>query len=108
MGNWKSSSDKTGVPVEEILAVANEAKALAEAPLQAIQDIAGDVGSLGLFDFANPSVSAPGFESVLGNCYAGPPELGGCGGTKVKLFGGGKVKVVSLMQSFRLPKVVEV
>ena len=88
----KGSSDKTGVPVEEILAVANEAKALAEAPLQAIQDIAGDVGSLGLFDFANPSVSAPGFESVLGNCYAGPPELGGCGGTKVKLFGGGKGK----------------
>ena len=86
----KGSSDKTGVPVEQILAVANEAKALAEAPLQAIQDIAGDVGSLGLFDFANPSVSAPGFESVLGNCYAGPPELGGCGGTKIKLFGGGK------------------
>ncbi|MAG49728.1 hypothetical protein CMO86_08810 [Candidatus Woesearchaeota archaeon] len=86
----KGSSDKTGVPVEQILAVANEAKALAEAPLQVIQDIAGDVGSLGLFDFANPSVSAPGFESVLGNCYAGPPELGGCGGTKIKLFGGGK------------------
>ena len=86
----KGSSDKTGVPVEEILSVANEAKALAEAPLQAIQDIAGDIGSLGLFDFANPSVSAPGFESVLGNCYAGPPELGGCGGTKIKLFGGGK------------------
>lgn len=88
----KGSSDKTGVPVEEILAVANEAKALAEAPLQAIQDIAGDVGSLGLFDFANPSVSAPGFKSALGNCYAGPPELGGCGGTKIKIFGGGKGK----------------
>ena len=88
----KGSSDKTGVPVEEILAVANEAKALAEAPLQAIQDIAGDIGSLGLFDFANPSVSAPGFKSVLGNCYAGPPELGGCGGTKIKIFGGGKGK----------------
>ena len=85
----KGSSDKTGVPVDEILAVANQAKELATAPLQAIQDIAGDVGSLGLFDFANPSVSAPGFESALGNCYAGPPELGGCGGTKVKLFGGG-------------------
>ena len=88
----KGSSDKTGVPVDEILEVANEAKALAEAPLQAIQDIAGDVGSLGLFDFANPSVSLPGFESVLGNCYAGPPELGGCGGTKIKIFGGGKGK----------------
>lgn len=84
----KGSSDKTGVPVEEILEVANEAKALAEAPIQAIQDIAGDIGALGVFDFANPSVSNPGFESVLGNCYAGPPELGGCGGTKVKLFGG--------------------
>tara|TARA_R100000030_G_scaffold16446_2_gene11025 strand:+ start:679 stop:2823 length:2145 start_codon:yes stop_codon:yes gene_type:complete len=88
----KGSSDKTGVPVEEILAVANEAKALAELPINALQDIAGDVGSLGVFDFANPSVSAPGFESVLGNCYAGPPELGGCGGTKIKIFGGGKGK----------------
>jgi len=88
----KGSSDKTGVPVDEILEVANEAKALAEAPLQAIQDIAGEVGSLGLFDFANPSVSAPGFKSVLGNCFAGLPELGGCGGTKVKIFGGGKGK----------------
>ena len=84
----KGNSDNSGVPVEEILRVANEAKALAEAPFQAIQDIAGDIGSLGLFDFANPSISNPGFESVLSNCYAGPPELGGCGGTKVKLFGG--------------------
>ena len=25
----------------------------------------------------------------MSKCYAGPPELGGCGGTKVKLFGGG-------------------
>ena len=88
----KGSSDKTGVPVEDILAVANEAKALAELPINALQDIAGDVGSLGVFDFANPSVSAPGFESALGNCYAGPPELGGCGGTKIKIFGGGKGK----------------
>ena len=31
----------------------------------------------------------PGVESALGNCYAGPPELGGCGGTKLKIFGGG-------------------
>jgi hypothetical protein len=36
----------------------------------------------------NPSVSIPGFTSQLGKCYAGPPQLGGCGGTKVKIFGG--------------------
>ena len=95
----KGTSDKTGVPVEDILAVANEAKALATDAFgvvgdvaNAVQDIAGDIGSLGLFDFANPSVSAPGFKSALGNCYAGPPELGGCGGTKIKIFGGGKGK----------------
>ena len=92
----KGSSDKTGVPVEEIPVVANVSKHLRQIVegdvANAIQDIAGDIGSLGLFDFYNPSVSAPGFKSALGNCYAGPPELGGCGGTKIKIFGGGKGK----------------
>ena len=89
----KGFSDKSGVPVDEILNTANEAKAIAEdlsaLPIDLIQDIASITGSLGYFDFMNPSVSTPGFESSLSKCYTGPPELGGCGGTKVKIFGGG-------------------
>ena len=85
----KGTTDKVGVPVEDILRTANEAQNLADIAINAVQDIAGDTGSLGVFDFANPSVSVPGFKSALGECYAGPPELGGCGGTKVKIFGGG-------------------
>ena len=85
------SKEGSGTPVSEILETANKAREFAErgfGVIDAVQDIAGLTGSLGIFDFANPSVSVPGFESVLGNCYAGPPELGGCGGTKIKIFGG--------------------
>ena len=85
------SKEDGGTPVSEILATANKAREAASRAfgvVDAVQDIAGLTGSLGVFDFANPSVSTPGFESVLGNCYAGPPELGGCGGTKIKIFGG--------------------
>ena len=88
----KGFSDKAGVPVDEILSQANEAmevgNELLSTGVNALQDIAGATGSLGVFDFMNPSVSQPGFESSLSKCYAGPPELGGCGGTKVKIFGG--------------------
>ena len=89
----KGFSDEDGVPVNDILNTANEALAVAQdlsaLPIDLVQDIASITGSLGYFDFMNPSVSAPGFESPLSKCYAGPPELGGCGGTKVKIFGGG-------------------
>jgi len=85
------SNEGAGTPVSQILETANKAREAASRGfgiIDAVQDIAGLTGSLGVFDFANPSVSVPGFESVLGNCYAGPPELGGCGGTKIKIFGG--------------------
>ena len=85
------TNEGSGTPVSQILETANKAREAASRGfgiLDAVQDIAGLTGSLGVFDFANPSVSTPGFESVLGNCYAGPPELGGCGGTKIKIFGG--------------------
>ena len=85
------TNEGAGTPVGQILETANKARELAQTGfgvIDAVQDIAGLTGSLGVFDFANPSVSVPGFESVLGNCYAGPPELGGCGGTKIKIFGG--------------------
>ena len=85
----KGSSDKVGRPVSDILETANQALSVGTAALDTIQDIAGAADSaLGVFDFMNPSVSVPGFESVLGNCYTGPPVLGGCGGTKIKIFGG--------------------
>ena len=84
----KGASDNTGVPVNEILEQANTASSLAEDIINAGQDISDLAGSLGVFDFMNPSVSVPGFQSALGKCYAGPPQLGGCGGTKVKIFGG--------------------
>ena len=85
------TNEGSGTPVSQILETANKAREAASRGfgiVDAVQDIAGLTGSLGVFDFANPSVSVPGFESVLGNCYAGPPELGGCGGTKIKIFGG--------------------
>ena len=85
----KGTTDKVGVPVQDILETANTAMTLGESAINVVQDIAAATGSLGVFDFANPSVSVPGFKSPLGECFAGPPELGGCGGTKVKIFGGG-------------------
>ena len=85
----KGSSDDSGTPIREILETANEALTIAQdLPANIAQDIASLTGSLGVFDFMNPSVSTPGFSSILGNCFAGPPELGGCGGTKIKIFGG--------------------
>ena len=85
----KGLGEKSGIPVDEILETANIAQGLADLAINTVQDIAADTGSLGYFDFANPSVGDPSFTSALGKCYAGPPELGGCGGTKVKIFGGG-------------------
>ena len=84
----KGTTDKVGVPVNEILETANEAQSIADSAINVVQDIAAATGSLGVFDFMNPSVSVPGFKSALGNCFAGFPELGGCGGTKIKIFGG--------------------
>ncbi len=85
----KGSSDKVGRPVSEILETANQALSIGTAALDTVQEIAGAADSaLGVFDFMNPSVSVPGFKSALGNCFAGLPELGGCGGTKIKIFGG--------------------
>jgi cell division septation protein DedD len=86
----KGASEQAGIKINEILEVANQAQSLADTAINTVQNLAEDVGSsLGFFDFANPSISVPGVDSILGNCYAGPPELGGCGGTKLKIFGGG-------------------
>ena len=62
------TNEGSGTPVSQILETANKAREAASRGfgiVDAVQDIAGLTGSLGVFDFANPSVSTPGFESVL-------------------------------------------
>ena len=84
------------VSIDKILEVANAADSLTEAAAGAIQGLSIAGGSLGLFDFLNPSVSNPGFGSPLGKCYAGPPL--DCAGIKVNIFGsdgiGGAAKAI--------------
>ena len=70
---------------DKILAAANIANSLTETSAAGIQGLSIAGGSLGLFDFLNPSVSNPGFSSPLGKCYAGPPL--DCAGIKVNIFG---------------------
>lgn len=74
------------VDLERILGNANVAKAASVAasvagfPLDGVQDV---VGALDMFD---PNFKVPGFQSALGNCYGGVPQL--CGGPKINIFGG--------------------
>ena len=77
--------------IDNILSVANTADSLTGGLVDAVQglNIGGIKGSLGVFDFMNPSVSVPGFKSPLGECYSGPPL--GCAGVKLNIFGGGGV-----------------
>ena len=77
--------------IDNILSVANTADSLTEGLVDAVQgfNIGGIKGSLGIFDFMNPSVSVPGFKSPLGECYSGPPL--GCAGVKLNIFGGGGI-----------------
>ena len=77
--------------IDNVLSVANTADSLTGGLVGAVQglNIGGIKGSLGVFDFMNPSVSVPGFKSPLGECYSGPPL--GCAGVKLNIFGGGGV-----------------
>ena len=83
----KGPKSIVGVAVDKILEVANAAEASSNAGVGLIQDLSIASGSLGMFDFLNPSVSNPGFSSPLGKCYAGPPLE--CAGLKINIFGGG-------------------
>ena len=83
----KGPKNIVGVAVDKILEVANAAEAASNARVGLIQDLSIASGSLGMFDFLNPSVSNPGFSSPLGKCYAGPPLE--CAGLKINIFGGG-------------------
>ena len=81
----KGPKSAVGVAVDSILAAANAADKLTESLVGGIQDLSVASGSLGLFDFLNPSVSVPSMGSSLGKCYSGPPLK--CAGLKVNIFG---------------------
>ena len=98
-GEWtigKGAKNALGVSVDAILAVANAADGLVDAVVDGLQEISVASGSLGVWDFMNPSVSNPGFKSPLGECYAGPPL--DCAGIKINIFGsngvGGAAKAI--------------
>ena len=89
-GEWtigKGPKNILSVSVDAIVAVANAADKITESVVGGIQEISVASGSLGMFDFLNPSVTNPGFKSGLGECYAGPPL--NCAGIKINIFGGG-------------------
>ena len=83
----KGPKNSVSIAVDEILKVANAADGLVESLVAGAQKLSVATGSLGVFDFLNPSVSNPGFKSGLGECYAGPPL--NCAGIKINIFGGG-------------------
>ena len=74
-----------GISVDKILDAANTADKMTQSLVGFGQDLSIAGGSLGVFDFLNPSVSVPGFKSPLGECYGGPPLS--CAGVKVNIFG---------------------
>ena len=81
----KGPKNILGISVDKILSAANTADSLTQSLVGGVQDLSIASGSLGVFDFLNPSVSVPGFKSPLGECYAGPPLS--CAGVKVNIFG---------------------
>ncbi len=97
-GEWtigKGAKNALGVSVDAILAVANAADGLVDAVVDGLQEISVASGSLGVWDFMNPSVSNPGFKSPLGECYAGPPL--NCAGIKINIFGGGGTDAIGFV-----------
>lgn len=78
--------DSAKIAIESVLELANIADSSVQELIDAGQQVSQITGSLGVWDFNNPSVSVPGFESALGSCYAGPPLE--CA-TGIELFGGG-------------------
>ena len=81
----KGPKSAVGVAVDSILAAANAADSLTSKLVGGIQDLSIASGSLGVFDFLNPSVSVPSMGDSLGKCYSGPPLK--CAGLKVNIFG---------------------
>ena len=89
----KGPKNAIDIGVDKILELANIADGLSGGIVGAAQDLSIATGSLGVFDFLNPSVNIPGNKSPLGECYAGPPTK--CGGFKVEIFGGGGIGAIA-------------
>ena len=89
----KGPKNAIDIGVDKILELANIADGMRVMGEGAIQDLSIATGSLGVFDFLNPSVNIPGNSSPLGECYSGPPTK--CGGFKVEIFGGGGVGAIA-------------
>ena len=83
----KGPKNAIDLGVDAILDLANVADGLTGGIVGGAQGLSIATGSLGVFDFLNPSVNVPGNKSPLGECYAGPPTK--CGGLKIEIFGGG-------------------
>jgi len=81
----KGPVEAAEIAIDKILSVANTADSLTQNLVGGVQDLSIAGGSLGVFDFMNPSVSVPKFKSPLGECYGGPPLK--CAGIKVRIFG---------------------
>ena len=89
----KGPKNAIDLGVDKILDLANAADQLSGGIVGGIQNLSIATGSLGMFDFLNPSVNIPGNKSPLGECYSGPPTK--CGGFKVEIFGGGGVGAIA-------------
>lgn len=73
------------VSIQNIMETANAANEIAQSFIDAGTELSSLVSTVGSFDFLKPNFSTPGFESVLSDCYGGPPLT--CGGVEVKIFG---------------------
>jgi hypothetical protein len=84
---WKIGSgpvQSSSFNVDDILSLANTAKALADgaqSPLSALESVVGPL------DFLSPNISVPDFNSALSSCFGGTPTT--CNPPTINIFGGG-------------------
>jgi hypothetical protein len=70
--------------VNDILNLANTAKAIADGSQSPLSPLESIVGPL---DFLSPNISIPDFNSALSNCFGGKPTV--CNPPIINIFGGG-------------------
>jgi hypothetical protein len=84
---WKIGSGpvpSSSFNVNDILSLANTAKAIADGaqdPLSALESVVGPL------DFLSPNISVPDFNSALSSCFGGTPTT--CNPPIINIFGGG-------------------
>jgi hypothetical protein len=84
---WKIGSGpvpSSSFNVNDILSLANTAKAIADGaqdPLSALESVVGPL------DFLSPNISVPDFNSALSSCFGGTPTT--CNPPTINIFGGG-------------------